>query len=165
MNKLSVLLPLLLCLSSCEQGTSTPDKNQRNSDEPYQTEKINPMTASTVTYDNAGSSLADQTVQGAIDELAARAEGLGDPFDRITIESLSKESALGISSDAISVECPTTTGRTGRALGGACSVENGDGATLLATDVHDTWFECRWNKPKNSTPTLTAKVTCLSPAQ
>ena len=97
MNKLSVLLPLLLCLSSCEQGTSTPDKNQRNSDEPYQTEKINPMTASTVTYDNAGSSLADQTVQGAIDELAARAEGLGDPFDRITIESLSKESALGLS--------------------------------------------------------------------
>ena len=166
MNKLLVTFPLLLCFSSCEQqeGQSTPQTDGTDLS-PHKEKESALITAASIAYDNAGSRLADRSVQGALDELAARAEGIEDAHDRIKTEILEKDSVVGITSDSLTIDCPGIGENSGRALGGSCGVANAPNVTLHSTDLGEAWFKCRWNKPKNSTPTLTAKVTCLSPAQ
>ena len=153
MKRLSLSL-LLLALGAC--GGDTPDMgvdSQALCDCPAET-------AATTSYNNAGSGLADMDVQGAVDELAARAEGLPDVHGRITLEER-KVSIGNPSTEAVStVICPSGA----RALGGSCSSDS-SATSVQATTLQDFAFECIWNKPANVAIEFTAKVTCLTAAQ
>ncbi len=150
-------LPFLLFCLSCN-GDDTND----GVDSSFACDCPTPAAAD-VDYDNVGSGLSGTDVQDAVDELAARPEPPGDSYDRIMFV----EDMLVIDTPSASsrtVTCPGTPPNLGRALGGAC--EGGDiDTTLQGTALFENGYRCVWRYAGTGSVTLTAKVTCLMPAE
>jgi hypothetical protein len=162
MPKLTPII-LLTLLVACDETN-----NQSASHAPRQSssEDCN-CSANQVAYDNGGSRLHDQTVQGAIDELAARPDDI-ELADRIQIVEKKMTAPAEHGNYIIVVGCPRLNpdGESGRALGGACLDASTDPAiSLRHSDFTASSYECAWNKPKGKAIEFTAKVTCLMPSK
>ena len=121
------------------------------------------QTAADVAYDNVGSGLAGANVQDAVDELAARPEGLADAFDRIILVEQVFTSAAAGTTQLLQVQCPGSGAERARALGGAC--DGGDASTTVTrTQLQNGSYFCYWSKPEGAEIEFTAQVTCLGKA-
>ena len=117
-----------------------------------------PPTAGEVSYDNLESALPGETVQDALDDVAARSDPAGDAVMRISQVS---DSASSIASTPMShsVGCPAGH----KALGGSCDGVTTNGS-LNRTVLLETGFQCYWNNPDLEVGVeLTATVSCLAP--
>ena len=126
-------------------------------------------TAADIPYDNVGSGLVGADVQDAVDELAARPEGIADAFERIMIVEVTDTSPTTGTSHVVQVVCPGTGPDLALAIGGGC-----DGATSNAPITRMTpdpspdglarAFECVWAKPEGVAIEVTARAVCLGKA-
>ena len=121
------------------------------------------QTAADVAYDNVGSGLAGADVQDAVDELAARPEGLADAYDRVFLLAETSTSAASGTTHTLQVLCPASPPDNALALGGGCDA-NGGGTALVFTDLQNSGYTCVWSKPEGAEIEFTAKVRCLGKA-
>jgi len=118
--------------------------------------------AESISYDNSGSRLSDKTVQGAIDELAARPERGPAPLLRLV--QLSEH--VKADKDQTWTSTLASCDKGGQALGGSCSTDrNGDGVTVSQTELSANGFSCIWHKEAGVTGKFTATVSCLMPTE
>jgi len=121
------------------------------------------LTAADIAYDNLASGLAGGDVQDAVDELAARPQGLSDAYERVVIEESTTTSSSSGTGHTITVGCPGTAPNVAVALGGSCR-GGSTGVSIQSTHLQSTGFTCIWNKPEGEAVEFTATVSCLSKA-
>ena len=122
------------------------------------------LVAADIPYDNVGSGLDGTDVQLAVDELAARPQGLADAYERIErVEEVQTSPSSGVSF-FLQAACPEILPDRPVALGGACG-GGGAGTSIARTELGDHGFNCYWNKPDGEAIEFTATVSCLSKAE
>ena len=121
------------------------------------------QTAADVAYDNVGSGLAGADVQDAVDELAAKPEGLPDAFERVMLIEQTTTSSASVAYHYIAVQCPGDGEDASIALGGGCS-QGASGADVESNELGRRGYICTWNKPVAAEIEFTARVTCLGKA-